>query len=138
MNKEEIAQWVIDNRYPKNEQSKMSDAEMYHTLIDKLTPPQQSVSAEIASIDKSMSEMFRQHDYRSMFDFYITMIKPKLQPNPFTPERTAKEEAERLHKFYASDKLIAILVQEDIIYALKSANVSTVWHEEVLTILKGM
>jgi len=133
MNKEEVAQWVIDNRYPKNEQSKMSDAEMYHTLIDKLTPPQQSVSAEIASIDKSMSEMFRQHDYRSMFDFYITMIKPKLQPNPFTPERTAKEEADRL-----AMKPLPIMWYNEVIEALKSANVSTVWHEEVLTILKGM
>lgn len=133
MNKEEIAQWVIDNRYHKNEQSKMSDAEMYHTLIDKLTPPQQSVSAEIASIDKSMSEMFRQHDYRSMFDFYITMIKPKLQPNPFIPERTAKAEADRL-----AMKPLPIMWYNEVIEALKSANVSTVWHEEVLTILKGM
>ena len=93
MNKEEIAQWVIDNRYPKNEQSKMSDAEMYHTLIDKLTPPQQTVSA---------------------------------------PERTAKEEAERL-----AMKPLPIMWYNEVIEALKSANVSIVWHEEVLTILKG-
>lgn len=30
---QEIAQWVIDNRYPKSENNKVSDAEMYHTLI---------------------------------------------------------------------------------------------------------
>jgi len=107
MNKEEIAQWVIDNRYPKNEQSKMSDAEMYHTLIDKLTPPQQTVSA---------------------------------------PERTAKEEAETLINQYIAfahlQRNMAIEVAKldtyNTITALKSANVSTVWHEEVLTILKGM
>ena len=87
---------------------------------------------EIASIDKSMSEMFRQHDYRSMFDFYITMIKPKLQPNPFTPERTAKEEADRL--FSTLGHLAKIHVQDKI----KAASVLIVWHEEVLTILKGM
>lgn len=29
----EIAQWVIDNRYPKGKNQKISDAEMYHELI---------------------------------------------------------------------------------------------------------
>tara|TARA_R110000772_G_C13310212_1_gene439999 strand:- start:33217 stop:33501 length:285 start_codon:yes stop_codon:yes gene_type:complete len=36
MNKEEIAQWVIHNRYPKSELEKMSDCEMYYALIDKI------------------------------------------------------------------------------------------------------
>jgi len=36
MNKEQIAQWVIDNRYSKSEVDKMSDSEMYYTLIDKI------------------------------------------------------------------------------------------------------
>lgn len=31
---EEIAQWVIDNRYPKSENDKVSDFEMYQTLIE--------------------------------------------------------------------------------------------------------
>lgn len=30
---ETIAQWVIDNRYPQNELSKVSDSEMYHTVL---------------------------------------------------------------------------------------------------------
>lgn len=34
---EEIAQWVIDNRYPKSENNKVSDAEMYQFLIDSMT-----------------------------------------------------------------------------------------------------
>lgn len=33
---QEIAQWVIDNRYPKSENNKVSDAEMYHTLIEAM------------------------------------------------------------------------------------------------------
>lgn len=33
---EEIAQWVISNRYPKSENDKVSDAEMYHTLIEAM------------------------------------------------------------------------------------------------------
>ena len=41
MNKKEIAQWVIDNRYAKNESNKISDFEMYNHIIElmyKLTP----------------------------------------------------------------------------------------------------
>ena len=41
---EEVAQWVIDNRYPKSELDKLSDHELYHGLIDRIkslpTPPQ--------------------------------------------------------------------------------------------------
>ena len=48
MKVEEIAQWVIDNRYPKSENNKVSDSEMYYTLIEKinqaLTIPVVSVS----------------------------------------------------------------------------------------------
>ena len=33
---EKIAQWVIDNRYPKDENNKLSDFELYNILIDKL------------------------------------------------------------------------------------------------------
>jgi len=29
-----IAQWVIDNRYPKNENNKVSDFEMYYKIIE--------------------------------------------------------------------------------------------------------
>jgi hypothetical protein len=34
--KEEIAQWVIDNRYPKSENEKTTDSEMYHFLLDSI------------------------------------------------------------------------------------------------------
>ena len=33
---------------------------------------------ELESIDKSMSEMFRQHDYKAMYDFYKNYIRIKL------------------------------------------------------------
>jgi uncharacterized protein YmfQ (DUF2313 family) len=36
MNAEQIAQWVIDNRYPKSEKEKLSDFELYHGLIDRI------------------------------------------------------------------------------------------------------
>ena len=32
----EIAQWVIDNRYPKSENDKISDLEMYHEIVDSI------------------------------------------------------------------------------------------------------
>jgi hypothetical protein len=32
----EIAQWVIDNRYPKSETDKISDIEMYHFIADRI------------------------------------------------------------------------------------------------------
>ena len=32
----EIAQWVIDNRYPKSENEKVSDVEMYHDLVESI------------------------------------------------------------------------------------------------------
>ena len=31
---QELAQWVIDNRYPKSAKEKTSDLEMFHTIVD--------------------------------------------------------------------------------------------------------
>jgi len=36
-NAQEIAQWVIDNRYPKSEKEKVSDLEMFYYLVDEIT-----------------------------------------------------------------------------------------------------
>ena len=36
MKAEEIAQWVLDNRYPKGENNKISDHEMYHFIVDNV------------------------------------------------------------------------------------------------------
>ena len=33
---EQLAQWVIDNRYPKSENNKVSDSEMYHELVESI------------------------------------------------------------------------------------------------------
>jgi hypothetical protein len=35
-NAEQIAQWVIDNRYAKSENDKVSDFEMFHLLVEKI------------------------------------------------------------------------------------------------------
>jgi hypothetical protein len=41
---EDIAQWVIEFRFTKNEYAKVSDSEMYHTIIEKVTKWQQERS----------------------------------------------------------------------------------------------
>ena len=33
---EEIAQWVIDNRYAKSENNKIDDRELYDTLVNEI------------------------------------------------------------------------------------------------------
>lgn len=41
---QELAQWVVDNRYPKSVNGKTSDLEMFHTIIDtfaELTKPKE-------------------------------------------------------------------------------------------------
>jgi hypothetical protein len=49
MKKEEIAQWVIDNRYPKNELTKVSDHELYHALVQQIEIFAQQVAKEAAA-----------------------------------------------------------------------------------------
>jgi hypothetical protein len=34
---QDIAQWVIDNRYTKSENEKVSDVEMYNTIYEAIT-----------------------------------------------------------------------------------------------------
>lgn len=36
MNLSELAQWVIDNRYPRGENDKVSDHEMYTTITESV------------------------------------------------------------------------------------------------------
>ena len=36
MKAETIAQWVIDNRFPKSENEKITDFEMYHSVLDSI------------------------------------------------------------------------------------------------------
>jgi len=54
----------------------------------------QEVSDEIKSFDKSMSEMFRQHDWRAMYEFYEKMISPKLKTLSLSGQSDAVEFAE--------------------------------------------
>lgn len=42
---EEIAQYVIDNRYPKSELEKVSDVELYHFVLESLAQKDAEVAA---------------------------------------------------------------------------------------------
>ena len=57
MTKELIAQWVIDNRYGKSENDKVSDSEMYHKLVDEIESLIQN-HGDIGDV----SDMFIVHD----------------------------------------------------------------------------
>jgi hypothetical protein len=71
MNKKEIAQWVIDNRYAKDESSKISDVEMYNHIIelmDKLTPIELPSDEEIEKLEEN-------NDNYDDYDFSDTAFK---------------------------------------------------------------
>jgi len=53
MKKEEIAQWVIDNRYSKSEKEKVSDFEMYNLLIEKIE------ALSICEVTKPLSDSLK-------------------------------------------------------------------------------
>jgi len=57
--KEEIAQWIIDNRYPKSENDKVSDFEMYHCIVYDINKNTKPLIEEIADL-KSRLELSEQ------------------------------------------------------------------------------
>lgn len=48
MKAEDIAQWVIDNRYPKNEKDKVSDHELYHGIIERIDKVKNLVKPDVS------------------------------------------------------------------------------------------
>ena len=51
MTAKETAQWVIDNRYPKNEHQKVSDAEMYHELVDRINKSIRHIAKQAVQVE---------------------------------------------------------------------------------------
>jgi hypothetical protein len=68
---EEVAQWVIDNRYAKSELEKVSDFEMYNTIIDKCSKWQQERSYS----EEEVLEIIRQY---ALEEHLITSSKPDI------------------------------------------------------------
>ena len=64
---EDIAQWVIEFRFTKNEYAKVSDYEMYHTIIEKATKWQQ---------ERTYSDMVEYSDYCLMCSAEKTLKIP--------------------------------------------------------------
>jgi len=113
--------------------------EQSKTLIKALTtttPPQTMSAEEI--IDK----YFKYNEFDKKRVIYA-MEEYRNQPIKFIPPHSAEQEADSMVNNYKEHDyeyavLLSIANIDYAIYQLKSANVSTVWHEEVLTILKGM
>ncbi len=55
---EEIAQWVIDNRYAKSENNKIDDRELYDTLVNEIKSYRSQVS-ELPSDEECNEIAFR-------------------------------------------------------------------------------
>ena len=53
---EEIAQWVIDNRYAKSENNKIDDRELYDTLVNEIKSYRSQVSELPSDEDVDMYE----------------------------------------------------------------------------------
>jgi len=105
--------------------------EAFEKELDALTTqPQPTMSAE-EIIDKYFK--YNEFDKKRVVE---AMEEYRNQPIEFNPPHSAQHEAEVLFNKLGYHKSIQIL--EYTMLNLKAANVSAVWHEEVLTILKGM
>jgi hypothetical protein len=77
---EEVAQWVINNRYAKSELEKVSDFEMYNTIIDKCSKWQQEKSyseEEVKVIAKDAYIMGRNNVFIGVFKKWLQQFKKK-------------------------------------------------------------
>lgn len=57
MTPHEIAQWVIDHRYPRNDKDKVSDAEMYVLLCGEIE--QYATSREQEAVNNLIDEIVK-------------------------------------------------------------------------------
>ena len=70
MKPEELAQWVIDNRYPKGEYNKVSDFEMFHFIVSNVSIPiEPPVKPESTDIEK------QEEIVTILYEFIDNMIK---------------------------------------------------------------
>jgi len=114
-------------------------------------PVKQPTSQEIAfaantAYDKAGNNAFFENGFTAGVEFVLNYN----QPVTFTPQRPAKEEAERVYFRYYNElymldsrkistaKALAIIDIQNTITALQLRGLSTQYEEEVLTILKGM
>lgn len=76
---EQIAQWVIDNRYPKSENNKLSDIEMYHALVVDVREYSDQQNAylleKIVQLEESYAKFAKERDeqYGEYIDLNISL-----------------------------------------------------------------
>ena len=78
---EDIAKWVIEFRFTKNEYARVSDSEMYHTIIEKVAKWQQERSyseEDVKEIVKIAQSIKNYGDYKPFtFEECIEQFKKK-------------------------------------------------------------
>jgi hypothetical protein len=84
---EEVAQWVINNRYAKSELVKVSDFEMYNTIIDKCSKLQQ----EISYSEEEFAIGFAEWLTNEQSPYSIMNGSQEVRFSDFRKEYTAKE-----------------------------------------------
>jgi hypothetical protein len=102
---QELAQWVIDNRYPKSENNKISDFEMYNFLIE--------------NFDKlnNQKKIFEVAVLAPKYEYYYDFIKSQNNKNEkyFFVDSINKvigksfDRIEKLHNYYYIEDIDEIL-----------------------------
>jgi hypothetical protein len=85
MNAVELAQWIIDNRYPKSEKEKVSDFEMFNFIVNNINVPvQPSIKSANALeiIDEMITEITEAYRRGKMISYFAdehleTLLKVK-------------------------------------------------------------
>jgi hypothetical protein len=76
----EIAQWVIDNRYPKEGKERMTDTEMFHLLEDMIYASQFKVELPTDGRNEFLSSFFD-----AVNDKYPDLTKEILESMDISP-----------------------------------------------------
>jgi ABC-type transporter Mla subunit MlaD len=115
--KEEIAQWIIDNRYPKSENDKVSDFEMYHHIVDNIDQNTKQLVDEIAELRKTGLESIKiaedLSDLKKKYESRVEELQAKL--------KASKSEANEIVDYKEQyDNLLDILELRSNEYSIKA------------------
>jgi hypothetical protein len=80
MKKEEIAQWVINNRYAKSENDKVSDSEMYYFIVDEINNKTKELKEQLAEKEKEIEQLKTVSIYKQIVikSNYCNCSEPKI------------------------------------------------------------
>lgn len=105
----DIARWVINNRYPKSENDKVSDAEMLQKVKESIYDQQSSLLSEVQSLREVNKELVEALEYVLGYMSGDENILCQLAETMASMEENA------------SDKIAKKLIQESIEIAINKA-----------------